>query len=1028
MVARAIFLTVLMLTWPASLRAATPFIAPDQDTRWTQSLNGDWKFKFGITEVDFILPDYDDSAWRTIPVPGNWELFGVDEPRYRTPGLEVGLYRRKFKPPQEWSGRRFFLRFEGVLWAFEFWLNGARGGSHEIPFCRSEFDVTDLIHVGAENTLSVRVYRRYKGWEFDTHDAWALSGIFRDVQILTVPDPFIADLTTTTTVDRDLARARVRLNASVRRVAAPGTLRGEVVGTLLDSDGNVVGGAAQPITLARNDEASVALEVEVLSPRLWNAENPELYEWRIALRLGDTPTFSTRQTVGIRQIGVENGTLTLNHRPIKIRGVNHHDIDPEVGRAMREEHYRRDVELMKAANINAVRFAHYPPHPVFLDLCDRYGLYAIDEVPFDGGDELLSDASYGDILLARVDATVQRDKNHPSVIVWSIGNENPVTPIVLAAVDRVRALDATRPKLLPGAGIAGGTYNIDLPPSVDILAPHYPVIDSGFQQKRWSFQEALKDPKVTRPILVTEFNNASGSAFEGLNARWETIMAHERLAGGCIWLFQDQGLRRKIANRRIRLRTEDRASADETTTDICIDVLYSLEDALDSRCGAGTDGIVYADRIPQTDYWITRKVFSPVVIPDTVIVARPGPQTLSIPITNRYDFTDLDRLRGEWRLVGEGRTLSQGHVALRLPPRQKGTFPLEVQVPTDLDKRDYVLRLAFADAADRPIYDRAIRLVPESRHVDFSGRLLGAATNKVDSHKRHDEEQITVGDLEVIVHPQTNLAIRMEPNGQRLSGPILRVGREPELAELRQYELTGLRYWNPPILDRTIVRRQEIDKSSEGGRRIQLQLDFPRPDDNAQSIRADVVCEVSPRSWLDVSYELTPTNAQDQFLEFGLGFVLPHTVSHLTWLGDGPYNAYPGQEQAAERGVYHISLLPDMEIAARFFAGNRTRVDLAAVTDLQGNGFGFVLDGATVSLDRRPQGMVFSQVLRAAGKGSKTDGIFTLFPLPASTIQTEKGAFRIVPLVADQWPTLFQEVLGETFAKPAWSGIVPGKN
>ena len=256
-----------------------------------------------------------------------------------------------------------------------------------------------------------------------------------------------------------------------------------------------------------------------------------------------------KRKVGFREVTIDADVLKVNHRPIKIRGVNHHDIHPDVGRAMRLEHYREDVELMKKGNINALRTSHYPPHPTLISLCDQYGLYVIDEVPFGRGEEHLKDESYLPDLLMRAESTVNRDKNHASVIVWSIGNENAITPNVIRTIQKVKELDPTRPTLLPGAG-GGGTYKVELPDCVDIMAPHYPYTHPVPERGRWGLSEAAAAADIDRPILCTEYNHSLGTAFEGLKDHWEMMEKYDRLAGGCIWHFQDQGIRRTIGKRK----------------------------------------------------------------------------------------------------------------------------------------------------------------------------------------------------------------------------------------------------------------------------------------------------------------------------------------------------------------------------------------------------------------------------------------------------------------------------------------------
>ncbi|GAI95484.1 unnamed protein product, partial [marine sediment metagenome] len=276
-------------------------------------------------------------------------------------------------------------------------------------FNRSEFDITDLVEREKSNVLAVRVYRRFKGWQFDTHDAWGISGIYRDVSLFAVGDMHIQDLTVITELKRDLSGASVQCKVTVARSS---TMASDftVSSTLIEPGGCIVGRSKSTGNMRDKNKGVICVTLGVDNPLLWNAETPNLYDLQLDLRRGSDILHSVTRKIGIRQVNIDGDVFKLNFRPIKLRGVNHHDIHPDVGRALREEHYREDIELMKKANINAVRTSHYPPHPVFLDLCDRYGMYVICEVPFGFGDKNLKDQSYGDILLMRAEATVARDR------------------------------------------------------------------------------------------------------------------------------------------------------------------------------------------------------------------------------------------------------------------------------------------------------------------------------------------------------------------------------------------------------------------------------------------------------------------------------------------------------------------------------------------------------------------------------------------------------------------------------------------
>jgi beta-galactosidase len=1021
----------------SSLVAVPSYVPVDVSSQWSQSLNGQWAFMLDGPEKEFYETDFDDGAWKQISVPSNWELEGFEEPRYKEPAENVGLYRRTFDTPSNWKGRRVIIRFEGVLFGFEFWVNGQSVGSFESAFNRSDFDITEFLAPAGKNTLAVRVYRRFKGWQFDTFDAWGISGIYRDVSLFSVPETHFKDLTIVTNVAPDLASARIECRVDLKdRSSRAKNL--DIRGLLLKPDGSILKAVSKTPSLT-NGEASTELSFAVNRPQLWNAETPELYTLKLELLEKGEVLHTVERKVGIREITIEGDVLKLNHHAIKMRGVNRHDIHPEVGRANRREHYLEDIELMKKGNINAVRTSHYPPHPMFLDLCDQFGIYVVCEVPFGFGDSNLGDPSYQNILFARADATVARDKNHPSVLIWSVGNENPVTPIVVKTADRVKELDPSRFRLLPGAQgtpeekaklgadlteFAEKTkFIFNLPDSVEIAAPHYPyVVEIPERDRKINLMDLARDPHITRPVICTEYNHSLGSSFEGLKEHWEMFEEYDRLGGAFIWNWSDQGIRRKVAGRKVLTHPADRLLVSWKETTVSGDVWIDAGTVLDSHGGSGSDGIVYADRFPQADYWLTRRVYSQVVMPEDEATARVGRQSLSLDILNRFDFTNLRELKGEWRLSGDNRIFQKGTLKLDVPARGKGKARIDFDLAEGSLGRDLRLDFAFTDSKGREIYEHAVRLIPESGPVNFADRLergFGQKNELLRPQYKGAATFVKCGDFEWKIGEQSGqvVARNTKTGAVVLEGPLVRVGRQAAMSEWRNYPRYDLRFWEDPFLENpqasAFTSRILKDGSVElswTARYLKEGATFKGP-----LIEAAFKVVMSPQGWVDVDYELTPHGAKDHFLEFGLAFRLPQESNQLTWLGDGPYNSYPGQSEAAERGVWNIRSLPVENPHGRYYEGNRVKVDLAAVTNEKGNGFGVVCDRSTLSMEKTDSGMIFSQILRVAGKGNKTGGMLTLLPVPASDVKTEKGSLRIVPLTSGRWPTPFADVLESTF-------------
>ncbi len=1028
---RTIFLAVALSC--AGLSPAVAFVPPDRDPQWQVSLNGAWAFQLNGPAAEFIQPDFDDSAWDRIRVPGNWETQGFEEPIYREPRLGQGLYRRKFEVPAAWRDRRILLRFEGVLFGYECWLNGARVGSFESSFNRCDFDVTPLVKPGAANTLAVRVYRRFPGWQFDTNDDWALSGIYRDVTLFSVPATHIQDYTVVTTLDASGNGAKVRCDLNLV-TAADGQSEVTIVGTLLDPDGRVAGGFETSAEFS-GPTAAASASIRLPDPLLWTAETPELYTLSLELRLGGQAIHTTRCSVGIRQLSIDGDVLKLNGVAIKLRGVNHHDLHPEVGRAMTTEHYTRDVKLMKRGNINALRTSHYPPAPALLDVCDRLGIYVIDEVPFGFGDRNLTDPSYRDILLRRAEATVARDRNHPCVLIWSVGNENPITPLVVATAQRVQALDPNRYRLLPGAQMDRGKpapadadltelaektpFVYNLPDGIEILAPHYPyAVRVPGRSRTINLTDLASNSDIRSPVIITEYNHALGNAFEGLEERWEIIQREPRFGGGFIWHFQDQGLVRKVPAGAFPGLPQALDEAPMAIDDISVNVWLSESLVLDGGGDRGQDGIVYADRFPQPDYWLTRKVYSPIVIPVDRVSIRPGAQSVELPVENRYDFTNLAQVAAAWRITVDGAKQERQPLKIALAPRTTGRFRLDLALPADLGNREAVLGLAFHDAKGRAVYEKAIRLLPGGRKPNLAARLERRGGVPLQTEQRGGMTRVMHPLFELRVEDATGRISLQRPGeaGAMLDGPIVRVGRKATMAEIRNYPPEN-RFWEKYLLTDARLRKQEVIAQDDKVL-IHAVREFPRADagHTGEFIEADVTFTVWPQGWIDVAFALTPRNATEHFLELGLGVALPREQRHLTWLGQGPYAGYWHQNEGNERGTWHIFPRPIEDPEGRLYPGNREGVDLAAVTTAAGEGMGVLAESATVSLEDTGEGMIFSQVVISAGRGNKTGGMMTLHPIPAAGVGTVKGAFRIVPL-EKQWAEPFATLLQPAFVE-----------
>jgi len=520
---------------------------------WYRSLNGEWSFHWAIRPSEappgFHEPDYDVSAWDRIAVPGNWQLQGYDTPIYlnvrnlcgpNEPPMvsedfnPVGSYRTTFAVPDDWAGRQVFITFEGVISAFYIWVNGHPVGYSQDSMGPAEFNLTPYLQPG-DNVLAVQVLRWCDGSYIEDQDMWRLSGIHRDVYLWSAPLLHIRDLAVRTDLDDACSDAVLSVRAKVRNYDASEGRSGMVDVMLLDEAGAPV--LARPLFAHVNappgGEVAVDLGHTVTRPRLWSSEDPYLYTVLVCLR---DPAWTVQEfqsaRVGFKRIEFLDGQLLINRRAVLFGGVNRHDFDPDLGKVTTTERMVQDIVTMKRFNLNAVRTSHYPNTPEWYDLCDRYGLWVLDEANIESHhywDRFTKDPLWRETFLDRGRRMVERDKNHASVFAWSLGNESGYGENHAAIAHWMRKADPSRPIHYESA---------QLNPLVDIVSFMYPTIDR--------LVETANDPTDPRPIIMCEYAHSMGNSTGNLKEYWEAIRTHRRLQGGFIWDWVDQGIRTHV--------------------------------------------------------------------------------------------------------------------------------------------------------------------------------------------------------------------------------------------------------------------------------------------------------------------------------------------------------------------------------------------------------------------------------------------------------------------------------------------------
>lgn len=971
----AMLLLALTFTVGAALLPATAsasLAVTAREPRWAQSLNGQWQFKYiagsaAGAEESFHQPDFAAAGWDMTPVPSNWEMHGYATPKYASPAEGTGFYRRTFRVPSEWDGRRVFLRFEGVLYGFDAWINGRPVGSWASSFNAVTFDVTDAVARDRDNLLAVRVSTRAKGWEFDTNDCWGLSGIYRDVILFSAPATRVRDYTATTTLQPE-GGATLRIRAEVARSAEAGevSLRG-----VLRAPGN---GAAQEFALNFSSPEEAEATVRIAQAQRWTAETPALYSLELELTKSGAIIDRVREKIGVREVSIVDGVLMLNGVAIKMRGANHHDIWPEVGRAGLEADIRRDLELMREANINFVRTSHYPSHPRLIELCDEMGFYVMCEVSFGFGDRLLTDEAYRETLMIRAQATVDRDKNRPSVIIWSVGNENPITPMMLDTGREVKRLDPTRPICFPTVGSYFDGHWKEFPEFVDIYAPHYPNL-ATLQNYTTMLQ---------RPTIISEYAHALGLATDRIQDEWELMQKSPRLAGGAVWMFQDQGIRRKAAQ----------------PVDVNQPTTYAWPDAqsyFDTQQMDGCDGVVYSDRTPQDDYWQLRKVYSPVQIVERELAVRPGKNSVTLQVENRHDFRSLEGMSFEWEVRRNRETLQRGTHPLRGPAKATEKATLQLDVPSANAGDVTFLALRVRERDGRSIHERAIRLKASEVAAPTAATLVAGAgaTNALSLAESETEIRVTTAGGDVRVDRRSGETSVRQGERVVIAGIWPHFGRKFTLADkARAGRNNNSITWPGTYLKAPTNVAVEVQRAPESVS-LTVRGRYARPDNAEQFLDGFHRVVIGRDGTIGVSYDYTPVDARGAVLEAGLTMIAPAELSELRWIGAGPWAGYPGKDRLNEFGLHHLSR------ADIRFQGNRREVDVATLSDPAGNGFALVGGASDVAVERDGNSTLLSHNALVSGRGNKGVPAETRFD--AAKVEHVRGSFTLALLEA-KWP------------------------
>lgn len=896
-------------------------------------LTGRWHFQYheSVESVDesFASEGYDPRGWDTLPVPSNWQLHGYDRPVYTNIAYPypcdppyvpnenpAGLYLRDFDL-SDVDGLSHYLLFEGVDAAFYVWLNGNLVGYSQVSHSPSEFDVGKYLRKG-KNRIAVMVLKWCDGSYLEDQDKFRLSGIFRDVYLLSREPLHVRDLFLRQSLDEKLEKGGLTCEIELAGVAGA---KAEVRYRLQDPAGELVAEGTEQI----GQKGTLSISVD--NPKVWSAETPQLYE--LLLYCGSEVI---RLRPGFRRIEVRDSVVLFNGRAIKLKGVNRHDSDPEVGYAVSVEQMRADLLAMKRHNVNAVRTSHYPNDPRFLELCDEIGFYVIDEADLEShGTSFAGDVNmmpksgeYTEAFLDRMERLVERDKNYACVMMWSLGNESGFGENHRKMAFWARERDPSRlihyervfhPGVYDGAEPIGEATS-----PIDLYSRMYPSIDwiEGF----------LKDESEKRPLVLCEYSHAMGNGPGDLHDYWELFYREPRLVGGFVWEWCDHAIPTTTSDGRSFYGYGGDFGDEPNDGNFCV------------------DGLVFPDRTPHTGLLELKNVIRPV---DARMVSGSGN---AIEVENLYDFLDLSHLALFWRLECDGEVVRSGKEELpAVAPHEATRIELDLYGGAgEPDGRlllflDFRLKEACSWAGGGHSVGFVQLEVPESRK-------RAARTERRVTRSALPSLTVAEGEEEIVFEGR-EFRYRFSPQGGSFSSLQYR-GREllaePPRIALWRAPTDNDRYvksaWSAEGFDRIRTHTYEVRRSGSDGGPVHIAWRFSLGGHTKKPVlHADALWAVYGNG--EIAFAVRARLREDMpFLpRFGLRLAMPAGNERVEYFGYGPHESYIDKHRSTWKGRFRTTVDRDHE---RYLmpqeTGSHYATEWAGVGDEKGIGLLFIAE------------------------------------------------------------------------------------
>lgn len=873
------------LTFPSKEKA---LLNNNRYTHAFKILNGVWKFMFldapEYSPEGFFNSDFDVTKMDDITVPGNWQLQGYGKmhysdlwynfpinPPYVPTENPTGIYKRTFFVEESYRDKKIIIRFCGVDSAYHLWINGKEVGYSKVARNESEFDITDLIRVGEENDVTVRVYQWSDGTYLEDQDMWWESGIFRDVEIIGVPKDGINDYKVIADLDDEYKNGIFKVEAFLRT-----TKEVNVTFELVDAGENTV---FTKTVVAK--EGKACIDEVIADVNHWTAETPYLYKLFMTVEDDGQIVEVIPQNVGFRNIRLNGETFLVNGVAIKFKGVNRHDYSPQNGRVVSREEIEKDIILMKQFNINAIRTSHYPNSYYLYDLCDEYGMYLIAETDLEcHGFELTGDykwitddPSWELAYVSRMTRMIERDKNHPAIIFWSLGNESAFGCNFRKMTDVAHEMDPTRLVHYEG------DFDVE---SADVYSTMYTWIENP--KKPYLMKDIIEKSK--KPHIHCEYCHAMGNGPGNLKDYQDLVYAHDKLQGGFVWEWFDHGIESFTESGEKYYRYGGDFGDDPSNKDFCI------------------DGLIMPDRTPSPGLYEYKKVIEPITT--TAVDIQKG----IINLLSRYDFANLDRFNLVYKVMEDDVILQTGFMAvpsIEARANKDITLPYDLSVIKVKPGAHYYVNISYQLREDTSYASSGHELATAQFELPlYKEGIMVRPEGILNVEKEHTTLHVKGANFSLDFNLVNGNLMNIVRDGMQVlsKGPRLTLWRAPISNDMEIIDKLKKVYFLH--LEHEVV--MNIDYHMEGNI-LKVEVDTINSTTNsAWHFKTKYVYTVCPSGDILIDVEGTPSGrvdlAPDMLPRIGVSMHLDKSMEHVRYFGMGPGENYADSKEAAQMGLY----------------------------------------------------------------------------------------------------------------------------